>query len=407
MARLLVDWRPLQRNRNFRLTITGQLLSLIGSQVTLVAVPYQVYRDTHSSLWVGLVSLIQLPFLICGSLIGGAYGDRFEKRRLLVVGSLICAIVDAGLALTASFHGGSFVILVLLAAILAGTVGFTGPIRSAALPKILGPDDLITGYAINQVVFNLAVVVGPTLAGILLAVFPLSVCYLGDAVTFCWLAFMTYFLDPLPPSDDVVPAALFRSITDGFRYVKEQPAAKAVWYADLIAMVFGMPRALFPAMALTVYHGGTKTLGLLYAAIGVGAILMGLFSGWVEKVQRRGYAVIMAIMVFGLAIALFGIVRVFWFGFLMLALAGAMDVVSTILRNTILQLAISDEFRGRLSAIQMAVVTGGPRLGDIESGAVASLSSTEFSVISGGLACAIGVLVFAWRHKDFRQARAA
>ena len=197
------------------------------------------------------------------------------------------------------------------------------------------------------------------------------------------------------------------SITDGFRYVKEQPAAKAVWYADLIAMVFGMPRALFPAMALTVYHGGTKTLGLLYAAIGVGAILMGLFSGWVEKVQRRGSAVIMAIMVFGLAIALFGIVRVFWFGFLMLALAGAMDVVSTILRNTILQLAISDEFRGRLSAIQMAVVTGGPRLGDIESGAVASLSSTEFSVISGGLACAIGVLVFAWRHKDFRQARAA
>jgi MFS family permease len=401
MSGLLVDWRPLTRNRNFRLIVLGQLVNLIGSQLTLVAIPYQVYRDTHSSLWVGLVSLIQLPFLIAGSLVGGAYGDRFEKRRLLIWGTVVCVIIDAALAFLASLHGTHFVGLVICAAALAGVTGFTGPIRSAAIPKILGPDDLIAGYSINQVVFNTAVVVGPTLAGVLLAAFPLATCYFIDAITFGWLALMTALLDPLPPAEDIAPAALFASITNGFRYVQQQPVAKAVWYADLIAMVFGMPRALFPAMALTVYHGGPRTLGLLYAAIGVGAVLMGLLSGWVQKVRHRGRAVVIAIMIFGAAVALFGLVPVFWFGFAMLAVAGAMDVVSTILRNTILQLAISDEFRGRLSAIQMAVVTGGPRLGDIESGSVASLTSTEFSVVSGGIACVVGVALFASRHRSF------
>ena len=405
MAGLLVDWRPIKTNRNFRYVVMGQFVSLLGSNLTMVAIPYQVYRETHSSLWVGLASLIQLPFLIAGSLIGGAYGYRFEKRRLLVGGGVICGLVDAALAINAAQRGSHLFVLIAFAALLAASTGFTGPIRSAAIPKILGPDDLIAGYSINQVSMNTALVVGPTLGGFVLASFPLSACYLGDAVSFFWTAAMTLFIAPLPPSNDVIPSKLWQSIRDGFSYVKDHAIATTVWYADLNAMVFGMPRALFPAMALTVYHGGSRTLGFLYSAIGIGAVITALFTGWIQRVEQRGRAVILSIAVFGAAMVGLGAVHILWFGVIMLAIAGGMDVISTVLRNTILQLAITDEFRGRLSAIQMAVVTGGPRLGDIESGGVAAFTSTEFSVISGGLAFIVGIFYLAFRQKAFWNAR--
>ena len=181
---------------------------------------------------------------------------------------------------------------------------------------------------------------------------------------------------------------------------------QSVYLADLNAMVFGLPRALFPAMALSVYHGGPRTLGLLYAAPGAGAVVMALLTGWVEHVRRRGRLIVGAIVLWGIAMTCFGLVHVLWFGLLALSVAGATDVISTVLRNTMLQLAISDEFRSRISSIQMAVVTGGPRLGDAESGVVASFSSTEFSIVSGGIACVLGVILLAWRRPTFWRAQA-
>jgi len=401
MAGLLVDWGPLRRNRNFRLILSGQLVSLLGSNVTMVAIPYQVYRETHSSLWVGLASFLQLPFLIFGALLGGAYGDRYDKRRLLVGSGVLCALVDLGLAINATTHGHHFVFLLTLAALLAGVTGFSGPIRTSALPKILGEEDLIAGYSLNQVVFNFALVAGPSLAGLLLASFTLEGCYVADGVTFLILALATAFLDPLPASGATMAASLWRAIGDGFRYVKTHAVAQTVYLADLNAMVFGLPRALFPAVAFTVYHGGPRTLGLLYAAPGIGAVIMALLTGWIEHVKRRGRVIVLAIVAWGVAMTLFGLVHYLWCGVIALAVAGASDVVSTVLRNTVLQLAISDEFRSRLSAIQLAVVTGGPRLGDAESGLVVAFSSTEFSIVSGGVACVVGVLALAWRRRYF------
>ena len=401
MAGLLVDWGPLRRNRNFRLILSGQLVSLLGSNVTMVAIPYQVYRETHASLWVGLASFLQLPFLIVGALLGGAYGDRYDKRRLLVGSGVLCALVDVGLAVNATLHGHHFVVLLSLAALLAGVTGFSGPIRTSALPKILGEEDLIAGYSLNQVVFNFALVAGPSLAGVLLASFTLEGCYVADGVTFLVLALATAFLDPLPASGTAAATSLWRAIGDGFRYVKGHAVAQTVYLADLNAMVFGLPRALFPAVAFTVYHGGPRTLGLLYAAPGFGAVIMALLTGWIEHVKRRGQVIVLAIVAWGVAMTLFGLVHYLWCGVLALAVAGASDVVSTVLRNTVLQLAISDEFRSRLSAIQLAVVTGGPRLGDAESGLVAAIGSTEFSIVSGGLACVVGVLALAWRRRYF------
>lgn len=401
MSRLFVDTRPLRNNRNFRLLYAGQLVSLLGSNLTMVAVPFQVYHQTHSSLWVGLTSGVQLPFLIAGSLWGGAMGDRFDKRTLLVLGSLAAALLSAGLALNAQIHDGLLVVLLVLAGLAAGVAGFTGPIRGAAIPSLVKPDELIAAYSLNQILMNVGSFLGAALAGILLASVGLSSCYAIDAGTFVALAFFTFFMSAMRPSGVHSGVAMLRAIRDGFRYVRSNHTAQAVYLADLNAMVFGLPRALFPAMALTIYHGGPRTLGFLYAAPSVGAMVMAVVTGWIDRVRRQGRMIAVVVMIWGASMALFGLVHLLWVGMACLAVAGATDVISTILRNTVLQNAITDEYRGRISSVQMAVVTGGPRLGDMESGIVAGLTSVEFSIVSGGVACILGVLALIRRRPTF------
>jgi MFS family permease len=397
VPRFLVDIGPLRRNHDFRLLYSGQLISLLGSNLTVVAVPFQVYSDTHSSLWVGLASLLQLPFLIGGSLWGGAMGDRRDKRTLMLVSSMFLALLSAGLAINARVdHQLAYVLI--LAALAAGFAGFSNPLRTAAIPTLVASDELMSAYSLNQVSVNGAAVVGPALAGILIASVGLFSCYMFDAMSFVILTVLTSLIAPLPPSGEHSATKTLRAIGDGFRYVRSHVVAQAIYLVDLNAMVFGLPRALFPAVALTMYHGGPRTLGLLYAAPGAGALVMAVMTGWIVRVHRRGRLVAVVVMAWGGAMALFGIVHLIWFGLLCLAVAGAMDVISAVLRNTILQTAITNEYRSRISSIQMAVVTGGPRLGDVESGVVANFTSTEFSIVSGGVACILGVIILMrWR----------
>ena len=404
MPRFLVDVRPLRENRNFRLLFTGQLVSLLGSNLTLVAIPFEVYQKTHSSLWVGLASLFQLPCLIAGALWGGAMGDRFDKKKLLVLGSIVSATLSGALALNALSLGGNIPLLMVLAAFSAGAGGFTGPSRSAAIPKMVGGEQLIAAYSLNQIVMNLGPFIGAALAGELIADVGISSCYAIDAMTFVALAIFTSFMSAMKPSGQHTGIAMMRAIFDGFKYVRSNALAQAVYLVDLNAMVFGLPRALFPAMALTVYHGGPRTFGLLSAAPAAGALVMAVLTGWIDRVHRQGRLIALVVIGWGAAMTLLGIVHILWFGLLCLAVAGATDVISTILRNTVLQNAITDEFRSRISSVQMAVVTGGPRLGDAESGVVASLTSTEFSIVSGGIACMVGVVILLrwrpgfWKH---------
>ncbi|MDE3008074.1 MAG: MFS transporter [Acidobacteriota bacterium] len=401
MPRLLVDLTPLRTSRNFRLLFSGQFVSLLGSNLTLVAVPYQIYQASHSSLLVGLASLLQLPFLIAGSLWGGAFGDRFDRRTLLVLSSLVLAAASFALGANARVANPSLLALFVLAAVAAGVGGFAGPLRSSAIPSLVAPDQLVAAYSVNQVIVNLATVVGPSLAGVLLASLGLASCYFIDAATFAVLAIATFFMAPIPPAHAHTGARLFKAITEGFGYVRRHATAQAVYLADLNAMVFGLPRALFPAVALTIYHGGPRVLGLLYAAPGAGALVMAIFTGWIARVKRRGRLVVLAVVAWGAVMALFGVVHVVWVGLGCLAVAGATDVISNVLRNTMLQNAITDEFRSRVSSIQLAVVTGGPRLGDVESGVVANLTSTTFSIVSGGVACVVGVLALVRRYPHF------
>jgi predicted MFS family arabinose efflux permease len=406
VPRLLVDVGPLRHNRDFRLLYSGQVVSLLGSNLTVVAVPFQVYSQTHSSLWVGLASLIQLPFLITGALWGGAMGDRADKRVLMVLSSVVLGLTSAGLALNAGLHDPHLVFLLLLAAISAGFAGFSGPLRTAAIPKLVQPEELVASYSLNQVAVNSAAVIGPALAGVLIASVGLFSCYTIDAVTFTLLTLLTSFMSAMPATGEHSGTRMVRAIGDGFRYVRRHAVVQAVYLVDLNAMVFGLPRALFPAVALTLYHGGPQTLGLLYAAPGAGALLMAVVTGWMARVRRQGRLVAVVVIAWGAAMTIFGLVHILWIGLVCLGVAGAMDVISTVLRMTILQNAITDEFRSRISSIQMAVVTGGPRLGDVESGVVANYSSTEFSIVSGGIACIVGVLVLMkWRPTFWQQGK--
>lgn len=404
MARLLVDTTPLRTSKNFRLLFLGQLVSLLGSNLTLVAVAYQVYQVTGSSLWVGLVSFIQLPLLIFGALWGGALGDRFDRRTLLIGVSALLGLLSCALGANALGHHANFAVLVVVPAIAAGLAGVSGPLRTATIPLLVQPDELVAAYSLNQIIMNTATVVGPGVAGVLVATVGLSSCYFIDGLTFFALVFATFLMAPMRPVGEHAGTKMLRSIAEGFSYVRTHAVVQAVYLVDLNAMVFGLPRALFPAVTKHIYHGGPEMLGLLYAAPGAGALVMAIFTGWMDRVSRRGRLVILVVLIWGLVMALFGLVHVLWIGLVCLAIAGAMDVISTVMRNTILQTSITDEYRSRASSIQMAVVTGGPRLGDLESGAVASLTTTEFSIVSGGIMCIIGVLaLIRWRPTFWKE----
>lgn len=399
-----MDVTPLRTSRNFRLLFLGQLVSLLGSNLTIVAVAYQVYLATNSSLWVGLVSFIQLGPLIVGSLWGGALGDRFDRRILLLIATALLGLLSAGLAANALLARPNFALLVVLPALAAGFAGLSGPLRSAAIPTIVAPEELVAAYSLNQVIINTAAVLGPGIAGVLLAATGVASCYIVDAATFFVLVAATFFMSALRPVGARHDLGVVASIAEGFHYVRRHALLQAIYLVDLNAMVFGLPRALFPAVARHLYHGGPETLGLLYAAPGAGALVMALVTGWMDRVSRRGRLVVLVVLAWGVVMALFGLVHALWVGVICLAVAGAMDVISTVLRNTILQTSITDDFRSRVSSIQMAVVTGGPRLGDLESGSVATLTSTEFSIVSGGIACVLGVLALVrWRRSFWRE----
>jgi MFS family permease len=333
-------------------------------------------------------------------------GDRADKRVLMVLSSVVLGLTSAGLALNAGLHDHHLIFLLLLAALSAGFAGFSGPLRTAAIPKLVKPEELVASYSLNQVAVNSAAVIGPALAGVLIAGIGLFSCYTIDAITFALLTLLTSFMSAMPATGEHSGTRMLRAIGDGFRYVRGHAVVQAVYLVDLNAMVFGLPRALFPAVALTLYHGGPQIVGLLYAAPGAGALLMAVVTGWIARVHRQGRLVAAVVVAWGAAMTIFGLVHIVWVGLACLAVAGAMDVISTVLRNTILQNAITDEFRSRISSIQMAVVTGGPRLGDVESGVVANYSSTEFSIVSGGIACIVGVLILMkWRPTFWQQGK--
>lgn len=398
--KLFVDVTPLRELPDYRRLVTAGLISTVGSQLTVVAVAYQVFRQTGSSFQVGAVSVATLIPLIVGSLIGGSVGDAVDRRKILWISALVLSTTSATLGLNAaSAHPTTWVIYVV-SAVSGGLIGFSDSSEAASAATLVGPAHLSAAAALNQIIMQAGVIVGPAAAGLLIANVGIDWVYAVDACTFLVSAALLWRLSPIPPVPGTARPGL-ASVAEGLRTLRGNAPLKGIFAIDLNAMVFGMPRAIFPALALGPLHVGVRGLGYLYAAPGVGAFLGSVGSGWVAHVRRQGRAVVIAVLVWGAAITVFGLVHVFWIALVLLAVAGWADVLSAVLRSTILQTTVPEEFRSRLTSVQMAVVQGGPRLGDLEAGSVASIASPQFSVVSGGLACIAGALITAARLPGF------
>jgi MFS family permease len=401
--RLFIDLTPLRRSRDFRRLVAGELVSVLGNQLTTVAVPYQVYQLTRSSLDVGLVSITQLVPLVAGSLLGGSVVDAIDRRRVLMLAQVLMAACSAGLAVNADV-GTSLWPLFVLPALAAGFSGLDSAGRSAMVPNMVRRSEVSTANAIFQVLSQLGLVAGPALAGLLLAGAGVRFVYWMDVASFGAALLAVFLISPQPAGEGGHRPGL-RSILEGLNFVRGRQAIQGAYLIDINAMVFGMPRALFPALATTLFGGGASTLGFLYAAPGAGALAGALTTGWVGRIQRQGLAVIVAVIAWGAAITGFGLVSWLPAALVLLAAAGCADVISAVFRSTIIQLAVPDALRGRLGGLQIAVVTGGPRIGDLESGAVAAGFGDTVSVVSGGLACIAGALLLARLLPGFRHQR--
>jgi MFS family permease len=365
--RFLLDLDPLRESRDFRLLFAGQMVSMFGSQLTVVAIPFQIYALTRSSLQVGAVSLSQLLPLVVGALVGGSLGDAFDRRRILSVSLSVLSLTSAGLAVNATLAHPSVVAIYLISAVAAGLGGVVSTACQAAVPSLVETRHLMAAYASMQVVDQIGMVAGPALSGLLIGAIHLPWVYALDAISFILMALATTRMTATrcDPGGDRPQRG---SVLEGLRYLRGRQALQGAYLIDLSATVFGLPRALFPALAATVFHGGAGTLGYLYAAPGVGALLGALTTGWLDRIRRQAAAVIIAVCAWGTAIVFFGLVRALWAALALLAIAGWMDVISAVLRTTILQTSVSEAFRARISSVQIAVVEGGPRLGDIEAG---------------------------------------
>ena len=396
MARFVVDISPLRNYRHFRRLWAGQVVSGLGSQLTLVAVSFQAYGLTHSTLVVGLIGLVQLVPLLVGALWGGSLADAIDRKKVLVLTQVAMAAAVGGLVANASLTHPAVWPLFVCTAAGAGFQGVDWPARRAALPMLVAAEDVTAAIALQTTIQQLALVAGPALAGVLIATIGLGAVYGIDAATYAVALVAALLLPALVPSGGGTPMG-FRSMAEGFRHLRHEKLLSATYWIDLNAMIFGMPRAVFPALGAGLFGGGAGVVGLLYAAPGAGALIGSLFTGWCSRVRRQGRAIAACVVVWGVTIALFGIIPVLWIGLALLAVAGAADVVSAVFRQAVQQRTVPEHLQGRLSGTFFAVVAGGPRLGDAETGVAAAIGGPQFAVWSGGLACVVGVGVLLWR----------
>ncbi|MDP1877901.1 MAG: MFS transporter [Actinomycetota bacterium] len=395
MARLFADLTPLRVSAPYRRLWSAFGISNIGQQMAAVAVGLQVYDITQSSLMVGLVGLAQLIPLIGFGLYGGTLSDAHDRRLVGLISALGLWLCSAAFLAQSLMQSQSVLLLYGIVAVQSAFFAVGSPARQSIIPRIVPRDLLPAANALVTLTWSLGFTLGPLLGGVLVAASgTVSLPYAVDVVAFAAVTWAMFRLPSLPPIVEPgkqAPRAGWSAVKEAFAFLKGKLNLQMTFYQDMVAMVFGMPRALFPAIAVTWYGGSTRdvalVLGLLSAAPAVGALVSGVLSGPLGRVRWQGRAIVGAILVWGAAITCFGLVRWLPLALLFLAIAGAADNVSAVFRSTILQSATPDEYRGRLQGVFTVVVAGGPRLGDVEAGVVAAAFGEAVSVISGGLAC--------------------
>jgi MFS family permease len=397
LRRHAVDTRPI-RISDYRRLLVGQGTAFVGSMVTQVAVPVQVYAISHSSLLVGLVGFAGLLPIVVFGLYGGAIADAVDRGRLYLWSSVGTWLVTIALLIQSLIGLDSVPVILGLVAVQAAAFAVASSARGAIIPRIVPSDLVASANTLNFTVGNVGQVVGPLLAGVLISLeHGFAYAYGLDAVLFTAALYSAIRLPPIPP-DGSLGRPGFRSVIDGLVFIGSRPVLLMSFLVDIVAMVLAMPRALYPEVADERFHG---SVGPLYAALAIGSVLAGISGGWIARVRRRGVALTAAVVAWGTAVAISGLAHQLWLVVVLLALAGAADLVSAVFRQTILQTYAPDEMRGRMQGVFIAVVAGGPRLGDVRAGAMAAATSATVSWVGGGVACVVVVLVAAIAVRPF------
>jgi MFS family permease len=401
---LALDTTPLAESTAYRALWLGDLVSRIGSQMRIVALPWQVFELTDSTVAVGAIGAVELVPLVVFSIWGGAIADRMDRRKMLARTEAGLLITSLALAAVSFGDDPNLAAIYALAGLSSALTALERPPRTAMIPGLVGPEKLTSAIALNQALFQTTQIVAPAAGGALIALLSgVAWIYIIDALTVGGALVALMWVPPAVPASEGESSQL-RSIVEGLRWAVANRLIMSLFVIDLVAMIFGMPRAVFPALARDTFDAGPAGAGLLYSAPAVGALIAALSSGWVGRVRRAGGAVILAVAGWGAAITLAGAaVFSFQLTLFFLALAGAADVVSAVFRGTMLQRATPDALRGRVSSVHLMVVTGGPALGDIEAGLLAGAVGAPASVVIGGIACLVGTAVVGAAFPELRR----
>lgn len=391
LGAIAIDTTPLRISRDYRLLYTGQFVSAFGSAISYVVLPWQMYQLTRSTFAVGMLGVAEFVPMFVMAFVGGALADYIDRRRLAMLAEAGMAVLCGALAFNSLLPQPRVWVLILMASLFAACNAVYRPAIEALTPRIVPLELMPSVAALNAFRYGFTFIIGASLAGVVTAKLGAAVGYTFDAATFIVSLAMLWLIRAVPPPEDADRPSL-RAIKDGLLYARSRQELLGTYLIDLIAMFFAMPMALFPAIAERL---GNASVGLLYAMPAVGAMLVTLTSGWMEKVNRHGLAVALSVVVWGLAIIGFGFATTLWAALLCLVVAFAADMVSGMFRMTIWNQTIPDHLRGRLASIELISYTTGPYLGNAEAGLVASLFGLRASVVSGGLMCVIGACALA------------
>ena len=387
---MLIDISPLRISRDYRLLFFGQLISAFGSVMAFVVVPVQVYQLTGSTLLVGLLSASEFVLILLMAFVGGAYADFIDKRKMLRLTEVGHTFVTAMMVFNATLVQPRVWVLFLGAALHAGLAALQRPSFEAMLQKLVPPDLMSSVSALNSLRWNVTSILGPSIAGIIVARYGAITAYSIDLVTFGASLAAVFLIRPVPAAAQTEARPTLKSVGEGMHYAWRRKEILGTYLIDMNAMFFGMPTALFPAMAANF---GAGTVGFFYAAPSVGALCATVTSGWTKKVNRHGLFVSLAAALWGVAMIFFGFAQNLYLALFCLALAGGFDMISAVFRMTIWSQTIPHYLRGRLAGLEMISYTSGPKLGDAEAGIVATLFSVRTSIVSGGILCVIGTAV--------------
>lgn len=386
---MLIDITPLKKYRDFRLLFIGQMISFVGTMVSYMAVPYQIYQLTHSNAMVGALGLAQLGSVLVFALLGGTFADRINRRRLLLTSELLMALLVSLLLINSLLPQPSVAAIFVLVALLQAVAGFHSPAMEAMTQKMVQPADYAAVGALSSFRSSSGAIGGPLLGGVLIAAFGLTGAYLFDLLSFLGavtcVAVMTRVPNPEPSARSPLADA-----AEGIRFAFSKPELVGTYVIDIAAMMFAFPVALFPAMA--EQWGGARTAGLLFSSMAIGSLIATLFSGWSGRVRSHGRVVVMAAACWGVFIIGVGFAPTLWLAVLFLVLAGCADMVSGLFRGVIWNHSVPNAMRGRLSGIAMISYLTGPLLGNTRAGWMAAQTSVSISLWSGGIACVAAVI---------------